>query len=380
MGQSCQDTGRALKWVLADDEAGPLRATEAAGRVLAQVQPDQPLNIVTIVGAARKGKSFLMNALTRQDGMFRASAGTPPCTAGADLSQTLMSLSDFKNGRGSTIHESTLNPTIAFVDMEGQGDKSTEHDVRLATPFLLVSKVVLYNWMSLPNKNTMLEELEVMVQAADKVTTDNNQGQRHFGHLIILVRDVGGAERAEEVKRLVLDNEEAGPGRTRLAQRRAQDERNIIRDGLREGFASITVHAMPRPHPQCGDRVVDMSDVEREFIASVDELRDTIVKHLSTHHEFAGKTIAGGKHTHEIVDGLCVAVNSAQDVSPPSVLEAIYTRQAGKAGADALVAFDDEVESVFGGDLVLSTLDTKTAIDKAKDPVMEEFDRATKVI
>ena len=110
----------------------------------------------------------------------------------------------------------------------------------------------MYNWMSLPNKNTMLEELEVMVQAADKVTTDNNQGQRHFGHLIILVRDVGGRERAEEVKRLVLDNEEAGPGRTRLPERRARDERNIIRDGLREGFASITVHAMPRPHPQCG--------------------------------------------------------------------------------------------------------------------------------
>lgn len=114
------------------------------------------------------------------------------------------------------------------------------------------AQVVLYNWMSLPNKNTMLEELEVMVQAADKVTTENNQGQRDFGHLIILVRDVGGPERAEEVKRLVLDNEEAGPGRTRLAQRRAQDERNTIRDGLREGFASITVHAMPRPHPQCG--------------------------------------------------------------------------------------------------------------------------------
>lgn len=141
MGQVCEDAGRALKWVLADNEAGPLRATEAAGRVLAQVQPDQPLNIVTIVGAARKGKSFLMNALTRQDGMFRASAGTPPCTAGADLSQALMSLSDFKNGRGSTTDRSTWNPTIAFVDMEGQGDKSTDHDVRLATPFLLVSKV-----------------------------------------------------------------------------------------------------------------------------------------------------------------------------------------------------------------------------------------------
>jgi len=141
MGQVRTDTGRALKWVLADDEAGPLRATEEAGRVLASVHPDQPLNVVTIVGAARKGKSFLMNALTRRDGMFRASAGTPPCTAGADLSPALMSLSDLKSGRGGTTGHSPSDPTIAFVDMEGQGDKSTDHDVRLATPFLLVSKV-----------------------------------------------------------------------------------------------------------------------------------------------------------------------------------------------------------------------------------------------
>lgn len=143
MGQAREDAARALKWVLADSEAGPLRAAEAASHVLAKVQPDQPLNVVTIVGAARKGKSFLMNALTRQQGMFRASAGVPPCTAGADLSQALMSVSELRSVSGSTIGSSTSDPTIAFVDMEGQGDKSTDHDVRLATPFLLVSKVRL---------------------------------------------------------------------------------------------------------------------------------------------------------------------------------------------------------------------------------------------
>lgn len=77
--------------------------------------------------------------------------------------------------------------------------------------------------------------------------------------------------------------------------------------------------ALLMPNRPCSrtDRVVDLSDVEHEFIASVDQLRDTIVKHLSMHHAFAGEKIAGGKHTHEIVDGLCVAVNSAEDVSPP---------------------------------------------------------------
>lgn len=62
---------------------------------------------------------------------------------------------------------------------------------------------------------------------------------------------------------------------------------------------------------------MDMSEVCHEFIASVDQLRDTIAKQLGTPHVFAGEKIAGGKHTHEIVDGLCAAVNSAEDVSPP---------------------------------------------------------------
>lgn len=135
------------------------------------------------------------------------------------------------------------------------------------------TQVVIYNWMSLPNKHRMLEELEVMVQAADKVSAHNNKGERDFGHLIILMRDVGGVEmsesdRAEDVRRLVLDNEQAGAGRTKLADRRAMDERNTIRDGLREGFASITIHAMPRPHPDCGGDHAQTSRGRRLLIIS----------------------------------------------------------------------------------------------------------------
>ncbi|CAM9142734.1 unnamed protein product [Ectocarpus sp. 8 AP-2014] len=388
MGREGLGASTAIKWVLAENEAGPLRATEEAGGVLAGVPQGQPLNIVTIVGNARKGKSFLMNQLTGHDAMFRASAKTEPCTAGADLSSIVMSLTDFRRGSDSSSRASGLSPSepaIVFVDMEGQGDKSTDHDVRLATPFLLVSKVVIYNWMSLPNKHRMLEELEVMVQAADKVSTQNNKGERDFGHLIILMRDVGGAEmsesdRAEEVRKLVLDNEQAGAGRTKLADRRAMDERNTIRDGLREGFASITIHAMPRPHPDCGDRVVAKAEIDSKFNASVDQLRDIIAGHLGTPHTFAGKKIAGGTHTHEIVDGLCAAVNSTEDVSPPSVLEAIYIRRAAQAVADALVTFDETLTSVFGDNLVLSTQDTKSAIEGARVYSFEEFDDATKGI
>lgn len=125
-----------------EGEAGPLRVVKHACDVLAaRVGHDQAVNIVTAVGAVGSGKSSLMNALTLNDGVFRVSAETQPCTSGADLGPIMMPLSDFERGESATSEPSTCEPMIVFVDMEGQGDKSIDHDARLATPFLLVSKV-----------------------------------------------------------------------------------------------------------------------------------------------------------------------------------------------------------------------------------------------
>lgn len=110
--------------------------------MLAKVHNGQPVSLVTVLGSARQGKSFLMNALAGSDTAFLVSPEVRPCTAGADLSPTLMPLSEFSS-LGSEFDGLPFNssdPTIGFVDMEGQGDRSSERDVRLATPFLLLSK------------------------------------------------------------------------------------------------------------------------------------------------------------------------------------------------------------------------------------------------
>lgn len=134
----------AVKWVAAKHEGGALGAREEALAVLKEVEPRMPLNVVTVLGPARRGKSFLMNALTGGSGVFTVSPAAVPCTAGADLSPILMPLPSFaEEGRDNLDRSSSTSvpPTIAFVDMEGQGDKSTEHGVRLATTFLVISKV-----------------------------------------------------------------------------------------------------------------------------------------------------------------------------------------------------------------------------------------------
>lgn len=122
---------------------GLLFNTGKAREILAKIREDEPLNLLTVIGAAKCGKSFLMNALTGFDNMFPVSPGAAPCTVGADLSPILMPLSDFRRGGGdrkSSVIPALPEPTIVFSDMEGQGDQSAEHDTRLATPFLLLSQ------------------------------------------------------------------------------------------------------------------------------------------------------------------------------------------------------------------------------------------------
>ena len=41
---------------------------------------DKPLCLVSIFGAARQGKSFLMNNLAQQEGLFNISNSREPCT------------------------------------------------------------------------------------------------------------------------------------------------------------------------------------------------------------------------------------------------------------------------------------------------------------
>lgn len=104
-------------------------------------------------------------------------------------------------------------------------------------------KVVIYNWRGMPNRQTMLQELLVMIKAAEKVMAGDRDAEPTFGDLIILMRDVGDAAGIEKI---VLGEE-----RTRglkYKEKKDMDERNVIRRGLKEAFRSISIHVMPSPH------------------------------------------------------------------------------------------------------------------------------------
>ena len=158
-----------MKWldIVAGDaehdhaKGGERVSPSADGSAVVEEFPEKPLNLVTIWGAARTGKSFFLNALARVDGLFRVSGQMDPCTSGADLSMKLMSVNDLSKGddttptvAGASLDDpfSSEAPLVGFVDVEGQGDRHASYDVLLATPLLLLSKAsaLLYGWLFRP--------------------------------------------------------------------------------------------------------------------------------------------------------------------------------------------------------------------------------------
>ena len=70
------------------------------------------LNLVTIFGATRTGKSTLLNILAQRE-VFATAAGDVPCTSGAHVSPVL--------GAG---FEASPDVDVAFVDVEGRAANS----------------------------------------------------------------------------------------------------------------------------------------------------------------------------------------------------------------------------------------------------------------
>jgi hypothetical protein len=97
---------------------------EAATGVLEPLG-DRPVNLISIFGAARQGKSFMMNLLADQQDLFKISNLREPCTQGVDLSGHLLPLRRFSavNGCPAVTSKTAQDMLIGFVDAEGQGDR-----------------------------------------------------------------------------------------------------------------------------------------------------------------------------------------------------------------------------------------------------------------
>ncbi|CAM9749277.1 unnamed protein product, partial [Choristocarpus tenellus] len=165
-----------MKWITMADVAGrpdPIMAViqPTAETVLKPLGRKEPVNLVAIFGAARGGKSFLMNQLAGRDGVFKISNDKDPCTQGVDVSRTVLPLHEFASIGGCTSPRgvSGSRVRVLFADVEGQGDRDVAYDARLASAILPMAKCVVFNWRDSLQVDRMLNLLGVMQRAAHNV-------------------------------------------------------------------------------------------------------------------------------------------------------------------------------------------------------------------
>ncbi|OLP92468.1 Interferon-induced guanylate-binding protein 2 [Symbiodinium microadriaticum] len=120
-----------------------------------------PLYVVSVVGAMRQGKSFILGLLAGGPGIFRLGHQTRSCTEGVDVFAR-----PHPSGRGR----------LVFLDVEGQGstDRNDTYDAALTTVAMLLSSMVVYNCLSARCLNDFL------AHAAAEAHRDNEEVARSF--------------------------------------------------------------------------------------------------------------------------------------------------------------------------------------------------------
>jgi hypothetical protein len=255
---------------------------------------NKAVNLVSIFGRARQGKSFLMNCLAGERDVFRISNEKESCTQGIDISNKWMTLEDFSRvDAGQRIPNHPGLPFVGFMDAEGQGDKDITYDARLICPALLASKCVIFNWKGDLQKDHILSTLGIMTRAAKNVRNDTTAANgssaaanKPFGHLHIVFRDWQAVDcDASSTYASLFTKENTSDSSTRDA----------IREALLEAFSSVRVWLFDAPTDRVSDLKkrlsIDMCSVT--FRQQLRAFRHVLGQQLAESTKFAGRDLSG---------------------------------------------------------------------------------------
>ncbi|KAH9238246.1 hypothetical protein K456DRAFT_31775 [Colletotrichum gloeosporioides 23] len=264
MGEMVQDsTGKRSA-----STSAALKAYNEANDLIGAIKG--PLNLITILGPARTGKSTLLNCLAgSKSDLFQTSSGAMTFTKGVLITTETFTLPQFSSMDGAPrVDSDKPDLKVSFIDTEGEGAMGTAYDVNLFSPVLLCAKVVIFNWKGGFLTDQILSQLGMMTEAGrrlrgsqqgsssgaqdeadhgatngtspDHPSTGNpaNASPR-FGHLIILFNrfQLNRSSNIDQLRSGLLNPEsETDP---------AAIQRNQIRKVLIESFTSISVNILP---------------------------------------------------------------------------------------------------------------------------------------
>ncbi|KDO20609.1 hypothetical protein SPRG_21222 [Saprolegnia parasitica CBS 223.65] len=351
-------TMQAVKW-LGMDRHGKMAVAPAAEQVLKPLPEAQPINLISIFGAARQGKSFLMNLLANQQDLFRISNEKEPCTQGVDLSSHFMPLAEFSRQNGNTSIPSSMK--VGFVDAEGQGDRDITYDSRLVSPVLLTSKVVIFNWKDSLQADRMLNLLAVLAKAAQNVELADGDNRKVFGHLHIVFRDWNFVNTTpEQVYDTLFKKEKGGD--------KEVGNRNLARHELVDAFESIQVWLFPSPvvsTAQLSERI-RFDQLQPSFQTQMRDLRKTLSNQLKTPMQFNDHTLTGPVLS-EMIPLVAEILNDNRVIMPESIYASMRRAEAKKKQREC----EEEMQRMCDALLQSETLVSTTAFSsQATDALM----------
>ncbi len=363
MSRSPRVVTSSVKWVSANEDKNGKRTLVVHDIHSHMRDGKSQLNIISIFGKAREGKSFLMNCLAGESNIFRVSNESESCTQGIDISNKIIDLVDFSVlDSGSSV----TNPNkmkIMFVDAEGQGDRNTTYDAKLVCPILLISKCVILNWLGGFQKNDILNQLAIMSKAASNVHNETSDalGEKKFGHLHIVFRDWhydGPNSNSEAIRRALL-NEEPDNEDSR--------DRNKIRKDIQAAFQSISVHLLDPPTEKTSDTrgILTIDKCTSEFKRQVRDLRHKLSTQLRDPTMFIGmKQPLNGNSMCNLVRIITESLNEKNIILPQSAYVSMLSMEIDSKRQQLVDEMEDKV-TFFINELEKGKWDVFSKVSKA---------------
>ena len=331
---------RARTWLSLDSHNFELEVEPEVNSVLSNAGRSA-VSLICVQGDLGVGKSYLMNTLAQQPGLFGVSAGSTSSTIGAWLSPALVSLSTFAGSRPADV-PAAGGPLLGFVDMEGQGDRGLAYDIKLATPLLVVSHVVLlyFQVSTRLQKEVILNKLAVLGRAAGQIIAGVDDGEsaaRQLGHVHVVLRDCTHSQL--ECEELLFDPEPLGD--TTGEQLALLEERNATRVQVRTRFSSAHVWCLPPltlsrrqrasfpadyrelSHPDHGH------EDNQEYVDKIDELRECLAGQLRSERTLGGAVLTGTTIAQLMPRIREELARPHPSINPISMVEAAHELEAG---------------------------------------------------
>ncbi|KAL9578947.1 MAG: hypothetical protein Q9212_005394 [Teloschistes hypoglaucus] len=313
-----------------------LRVIEDPANKVVRMVTD-PLNLISVMGPARSGKSTLMNLLAgcTVSELFPTYPGMETFTKGIYIPTRMLSLPDFSALEGDApVHASDANIKVTFVDTEGQGAVGSSYDMSLFSPALISSRVIIYNRTGGLLVEEIINQLGMMTQAAQRlrVGSDDSSGPI-FGHLFIIFNQfrLNKTDTAATLQATLINDEKATDASSQI--------RNTIRALLRSAFESIQVYILPdQLKAESRDALADgsksfllLDDFRPKYLEYFKMLRTGLSQALVQPRRLTkGVPLTGGALA-DFMPRFAAAINKAEPLNIPSIFAAAQNGAINKA-------------------------------------------------